>query len=875
MKPGRSAGASLSSASGSRRHQPNLDKQMPLPPHAHPDDAGRDSLKALESLGLHVGIEGNVLSFLQHQIRDVIFVLEVTQQEPRQYRFIYVNAAFEATTGVPPSAVVGKALEDVIPPESIALVRSKYRQAIDTGQSVHWDEVTTYPTGTKVGEVTVTPVLNADGRCSTLIGTVHDVTERHRAQAHLAELEERSRLALEASGSGAFDWHAATNQIVLSKQCNQLLGYMSETLTLDTSRMRRLVHPDDLSDAVATLRQVRAGEMDMFSTELRIRHLYGHWVWLRCHGRALKDGAGDVSRVFGTIFDITLAKDAEEIMARASLVFAHSSDAIAIADTSGRIVMVNPGFTRMRGYAEDEVIGRTAGFYNADVERESQHAALRAHVLTTGHWRGEIWSRHKDGHLIAENRSVTAVKSATGAVRHYIEIASDITRAKKDEELLWRQANYDSLTGLPNRHLFLDRLRQAIKSSHRGEHPAFSLLFIDLDQFKEVNDTLGHTFGDQLLKEAAGRLLRWTRDTDTVSRLGGDEFTVLLVNMHNLDNEDPYVIDRVAQDIIVAMSQPFHIDGERLHLSASIGVTHFPGDAGDADDLLKHADQAMYEAKRLGRNRIAYFSPAMQDRAQQRRRMSDDLRLAIAHKQLHVHYQPIVDMETGKVVKAEALVRWRHPQRGWISPGEFIPLAEETGLIFEIGEWIFHTVVSDTARWIREHGQPIQVSINVSPLQIAQGAESIARCIAFYESQALPRHSIVIEVTEGSLLEHDKSVEAQLRTLAEHGIALALDDFGTGYSSLSYIQQYQFEFLKIDRTFVDNMKTGSRQLALCKTIIDMAHTLGMFVIAEGIGNEHEANLLRHAGCDFGQGYFFHRPEPAEAFERLLVAQATV
>ncbi|MET0980854.1 MAG: EAL domain-containing protein, partial [Telluria sp.] len=623
------------------------------------------------------------------------------------------------------------------------------------------------------------------------------------------------------------------------------------------------------------LRQVRAGTLPTFSTEFRIRHLYGHWIWLRCHGRAQKDKAGQVSRVFGTISDITQAKHAEEMVTRASLVFAHSSDAIAIADASGRIVMVNPGFTRMRGYDEDEIIGRSAGFYNADLERESQHTAMHAHVMATGHWRGEIWSRHKDGHLIAENRSVTAVRNATGAVRHYIEIASDITRAKKDEALLWRQANYDSLTGMPNRHLFLDRLRQAIKSSHRGEHPAFSLLYIDLDQFKEVNDTLGHSFGDHLLKEAAQRLLGCTRATDTVSRLGGDEFTVLLVDMHNLDNEDSYVIDRVAHDIIGAMSLPFQIGGESLHLSASIGIAHFPGDAADAESLLKHADQAMYEAKRLGRSRVAYFSPAMQDRAQGRRRMSDDLRLAIEQKQLQVHYQPIVRMDTGQVVKAEALLRWQHPERGWINPAEFIPLAEDTRLIFDIGEWIFHTVVADTARWVREQGQTIQVSINVSPLQIAKGGDSIARCIAFYDAHDLPRHSIVVELTEGALLEHDETVEARLRELAEHGIALSLDDFGTGYSSLSYLQQYQFEFLKIDRTFVDNMKTGSRQLALCKTIIDMAHTLGMHVIAEGIGSEHEANLLRQAGCDFGQGYYFHHPETAEAFERLLGVQAGV
>ncbi len=852
---------------------------MSHPPNEPPSPADSNARNVLASLGLQEGIEGSVLSFLQHRIRDVIFVLEVSQQPSGQYRFhyrfIYVNAAFEVATGVPPEAVVGKAVEDVIPPESIALVRSKYRQAIDTGQSVHWDEVTPYPTGTKVGEVTVTPLMNADGSCAALIGTVHDVTERHQAQARLAELEERSRLALEASGSGAFDWHASTNEITLSSQCKQLLGVMSEQVPLDKTRLRRLLHPDDLADTASLLRRIRAGSLDTFATEFRLRHLYGHWVWLRCHGRAVRDAAGKVSRVYGTVSDITLAKDAEELMARASLVFAHSSDAIAIADPGGRIVMINPGFTRMRGYDEDDAIGRSAGFYNAGLERGNQQEALRAHVQANGEWHGEIWSRHKDGHLIAEQRSVTAVTSATGAVRHYIEIASDITRAKKDEELLWRQANYDSLTGLPNRHLFLDRLRRAIASSQRGEHPAFSMLFIDLDQFKEVNDTLGHTVGDQLLKEAAGRLLRCTRDTDTVARLGGDEFTVLLVDMHDLANEDAYVIERVAQDIIGAMSEPFHIDGERLHLSASIGVTHFPGDAGDVDDLLKHADQAMYEAKRLGRNRIAYFSPAMQDRAQQRRRMSDDLRLAIAHNQLQVHYQPIIEMETGKVVKAEALARWRHPQRGWVSPGEFIPLAEETGLIFEIGEWIFHTVVTQTARWIREYGQPIQVSLNISPLQITQGADSMARCIAFYASQGLPRHSIVLEVTEGCLLEHDEIVEAQLRALHQHGIALALDDFGTGYSSLSYIQQYQFDFLKIDRAFVDNIKLGSRQLVLCKTIIDMAHALDMCVIAEGISGEHEATLLRQAGCDFGQGFFFHRPAPAETLESLLAAQAAV
>jgi diguanylate cyclase (GGDEF)-like protein/PAS domain S-box-containing protein len=843
---------------------------MSLPPQNRQSDVHYSLQEILESLGTPDSVEAILYSFLQNRIRDVVFVLEVMQRS--QYRFLYVNAAFESITGLPPSFVVGKLVEEVIPPGSLSLVRSKYQQAIDTRQSVHWDEVSEYPTGTKTGEVTVLPVFSPEGTCAALIGTVHDVTERHQAHAYLAELEERSRLALEASGSGAFDWHRKTNQVSLSEQCRHILGYVYEKLDFDLASFDRIVHPEDCGKAIALLQQVLSGELATFSAEFRGRHLYGYWVWLRCQGRAFRDSEGNVNRIFGTISNITVEKEAEKAMEQASLVFGHSSEAIAITDVSGRITMVNPGFTRMRGYRGDEVIGHTAELYNAEMAGQNSYETLRSWVIASGHWRGEVWSRHKDGHLIAENRSITAVKAPNGSVLNFIEIASDITKTKEAEELLWRQANYDGLTGLPNRHLFLDRLRQAIRNSHRGDHPAFSLLFIDLDQFKEVNDTLGHSMGDRLLKEAAQRLLRCTRDTDTVSRLSGDEFTILLLDMHNSDVNDPHAIERVAQAIIDAIAQPFDIDGETVHISASIGIAHFPGDAQDVESVLKHADQAMYEAKLHGRNRFVYFSPAMEERAQVRRRLRDDLRIAIQRGELHLHYQPILVLATARIVKAEALLRWQHPKHGWICPAEFIPVAEESGLILEIGEWVFHAAVADAARWICQQGHAIQVSINVSPVQIASGEESCGRCMAFLASQHLPRHAIVIEVTEGSLLRNDPTVERQLRQLAIHGIALAIDDFGTGYSALSYLQQYQFEYLKIDRAFVRNMEVGSTKLALCKTIIAMAHTLGMRVIAEGISEEHEADLLRHAGCDFGQGYFFYQPMPAASFEHLLLAK---
>lgn len=497
---------------------------------------------------------------------------------------------------------------------------------------------------------------------------------------------------------------------------------------------------------------------------------------------------------------------------------------------------------------------------------------MNSELEAAGHWKGEVWSRHKDGRLIAKYRSVTAVRAADGSVRNYIEIAADITKARTAEEMFWRQANYDSLTGLPNRHLFLDRVQQAIRNSHRRDHPAFSLLFIDLDEFKEVNDTLGHTIGDRLLKEAGQRLLHCSRDTDTVARIGGDEFTILLADVHNAEDEDSYVIERVAHCVIDAMREPFHIDGETLRISASIGITRYPKDAHDVESLLKHADQAMYEAKRLGRNRFVYFPQAMQVRAQQRRRLVDDLRLAIKHKQMHLHYQPIVDLETGRMVKAEALLRWRHPERGWIGPAEFIPLVEDIGLIIEIGEWVFNLAASDAARWVLQSGISIQASVNVSPVQIVSGQKSCARCIALLDAQRLPNHAIAIEITEGSLLQNDEVVMHQLQQLADHGVAISIDDFGTDYSALSYLQNYRFDFLKIGRAFVRNMRKYSTKLALCKAMIAMAHALGMRVIAEGIEDTHEADLLEDAGCDYGQGVYFYESMPAVRLEQLLLSR---
>ena len=810
-----------------------------------------------------------LFSFLHDHTSDVVFVLEVTPDG--QYRFISVNARFQETTGLPASAVVGKRVDEVIPAASLALVKSKYREAIETRQCVRWDEVSEYPTGTKVGEVAVTPVYGPDGGCTALVGMVHDVTERHQALARISELEERWRMALSAAGAAAWDWDRQANLLKLSEHWKTLLGIDTERLTPDSALAERFLHADDYPAVVSTLKEIVAGTRTTFTLEARLRHLYGHWVWVRCQGTAVRARCGELQRILGTASNMSPAKAAEQALQLAALVFQHSSEAIAVCDTSGCILTVNPTFIRMRGYNEGEIIGQTAHYYNAQANEPDFYERVWTQVRSTGQWKGEVWSRHKDGHVIAESRSVNAVTGPDGAVCNYIEIATDITEKKRAEEMLWRQANYDSLTALPNRHLFMDRLRQAVKGTHRGS-PGFAVLYIDLDHFKEVNDTLGHSVGDCLLKEAAQRLLRCTRDTDTVCRLGGDEFTVLLASIADAGSTDWQAADRIAQSILHLLSEPFRIGDETLHISASIGITRFPKDAHDVESLMKHADQAMYEAKRQGRNRYAYFSHDLQEKAQHRRRMVADLRSAIQNEALQVYYQPVVDLQSGRMVKAEALLRWHHPAYGWISPAEFIPLCEETKFIVEVGEWTFRQVVSDAARWLR-YCKGLQFAVNMSPSQIIHGGESCNRCIAFLAAHALPPNAIVVEVTETSLLQKSHVVEEQLRQFSDHGICLALDDFGTGYSALSYLQQYDFQYLKIDRSFVRNAAPGTIRLALCETIILMAHRLGMRVIAEGMESEHEAALLRDAGCDFGQGYYFFQPLPAPAFEELLTTHA--
>ncbi|UTW10559.1 putative bifunctional diguanylate cyclase/phosphodiesterase [Marinobacterium rhizophilum] len=424
-------------------------------------------------------------------------------------------------------------------------------------------------------------------------------------------------------------------------------------------------------------------------------------------------------------------------------------------------------------------------------------------------------------------------------------------------------ANFDPLTNLPNRRLFQDRLEQEIRKAHRSKD-RLALLFLDLDNFKDINDTLGHEVGDLLLQEAARRLAGCVRESDTVARLGGDEFTIVLNDLEGTEHAAG-----VSQAILKALSDPFELKGREGFVSASIGITFYPDDAADVNTLLKNADQAMYVAKEQGRNRFHYFTASMQEMAQAKMHLTNDLRNALAQNEFQLVYQPIIEFSSGRVQKAEALIRWNHPVRGAISPMEFIPVAEETGLIVDIGNWVFHEAARQTQQWRQRYQPDFQLSINTSPLQLRADASSLQHWQRSLKSVGLPGSALAIEITESLLM--DAGFAERLIAMHELGIEVSLDDFGTGYSSMSYLKKFDIDYLKIDKSFVGNLQKGSSDFAICEAVIVMAHKLGIMVIAEGIETSSQLSILDTMGCDYGQGYLFSHPVSALELEKLFKA----
>ena len=544
-------------------------------------------------------------------------------------------------------------------------------------------------------------------------------------------------------------------------------------------------------------------------------------------------------------------------------------DQIFFKDLDSRFIRINTSLAKRYGLSDPEqAVGKSdADFYSA--EHAAQTRAEELEIIRSGQpvlnqVHHETWSDGRDAWNVSMKMPLL---DARGEVIGTYGIAHDITEHKKAEALIWKQANFDALTALPNRRMLRDRWDQALNSHKRSGH-GLALLMVDLDHFKEVNDTLGHAVGDELLIEASKRIAQCLRSTDTLARMGGDEFAIILTDLVGTTN-----IGDLTQKVVDCLHQPFELAGQDVRISASIGISLFPQDGDGIDELLKLADQAMYEAKSKGRDRFSFFTATLQEKAQQRIRMTHDLRRALAGDEFHLVYQPIIDMATGAVTKAEALIRWNHPQRGMVPPSEFIPVAESLGMIGDIGEWVFRTAAQQVRQWRNNGLTHMQISVNKSPLQF-HGRQGQARDWGEHLlSIGLPNDAIVVEITEGLLLDASPQVQTELARMRELGLKVSLDDFGTGYSSLSYLQRFDIDYVKIDQSFMKELSEGSKNLTLCKAIVRMTQELGMKVIAEGVETQHQCDLLTQAGCNFGQGYLFSRPVAAPEFEAYCKASA--
>jgi diguanylate cyclase (GGDEF)-like protein len=483
-------------------------------------------------------------------------------------------------------------------------------------------------------------------------------------------------------------------------------------------------------------------------------------------------------------------------------------------------------------------------------------------VWPDGDWMEPIRNAAGDvlGHVIIERHAPAPLSAEECELLGYAaNLAAIAIDRKRIEEQLHYQAAYDALTGMPNRRMFGDRLREEVARAARSGGTV-AVMFIDLDHFKEVNDTLGHHMGDRLLVEVASRLRACVRTSDVVARLGGDEFVVILP-----DHGDAVSLQRIAQSILDVVRQPLPLDGHTAYVAASIGIACYPTDADSVDQLTTYADRAMYAAKEAGRNAYRFFTPPMHQQARSRLMLANDLRLALAGDQLQVWLQPIVDLATGRVCKAEALLRWQHPERGMVPPDQFIPIAEETGLIVELGDWIFRQAAGAARQWLAlSHGAPCQVSVNVSPRQFISG-NLVDNWLAALRDMDVPPHCIVIEITEGLLLSDRADVVDKLARLRHAGMQLALDDFGTGYSAMAYLKKFNIDYLKVDRSFVRDLDTDPSDKAIAEAIVVMAHKLGLKTIAEGVETAAQRDLLGLVGCDLVQGYLYARPMPVAEF----------
>jgi len=565
--------------------------------------------------------------------------------------------------------------------------------------------------------------------------------------------------------------------------------------------------------------------------------------------------------------DVGGDEQALEQMRKLSSVAEQTADSIVMTDHEGRVEYVNPAFEQLTGYSAREIVGQTPGVLKSGLHSQGFYQRMWRDLLAGRDFREVFINRRRDGELYYEEKSITPLKDDSGRITHFVSVGRDVSERIDAQQRLDYLAHHDPLTDLPNRMLFMERLAIAIERA-RNHGWSVGLLFLDLDRFKAINDSLGHVAGDRLLREVAERLRRCMRSGDSVARMGGDECAVVVEGI-STDGD----IEMVAKKVFAALSEPIHVDGRALYVSASIGISRFPADGLDPDTLFRHADAAMYRAKANGRGQLAFFKSEMADQVSERLQLETDLRAAVAAGQFDVHYQPQVELGSGRIVGMEALLRWHHPDHGDVAPARFVPLLEEIGLIDEVGEWVVRRVWEDARGWEPPGDRAFNLAINLSASQLCRpdAAARFGRLLAQIGYRP-GRYLVEFEITEGVLMDDSTATIEALSMLQSLGARVSIDDFGTGFSSLAYLKLFPINTLKIDRTFVRDLVSDSDDRAIVAAIIAMAHGLGLEVLAEGVETPAQLAQLRRLGCDLGQGFLLGRPKPARQIAHLLRAE---
>lgn len=782
---------------------------------------------------------------------DAVFVKD------RQGRYLMLNEAAAGIVGRPVAEVLGQNDHALFDSDSANQLMQMDEDIMLSGTLHSHEEHLRLQDGTAlVFLVTKGPVLSSDGEVVGLFGISRDISRQKQAEQTLRQREQQLARVLEGADQGYWDWNIQTDDFEISHRWKTMLGYAADTQGISRQDWLAMIHPQDLPQVIQAMQAHLSGDTAAYEMEMRCRSQAGNWRWILSRGRVLsRDDGGRPLIMSGTHTDITERKIYALAQREAAVVFDSSYEGIMVVSPAGVITKVNAAFTRITGYPESEAVGQSPSLLSSGLHDAAFYQALWAQVREQDFWRGEIWNYRRDGGLYAELLSISVVRNQQGHIEHYVGIFSDITQLKAHEAELDRIANYDPLTNIPNRRLLSDRLEQALIHCRRhGKYCA--VCFLDLDGFKAINDLYGHDVGDQLLVAMTERLKSVLRADDTLARLGGDEFVLLLSDLESTAECMP-ILDR----LLSTVRQEFVLGEFHLRTSASIGISLFPLDDADADTLLRHADQAMYQAKESGKNCYLLFDPESDRRAQQHRRMLAMMESALAHQQFVLYYQPKVDLRDGRLVGVEALIRWQHPEQGLLTPAAFLPTLQGSELETLFGRWVLDAAVAQLAQWQAE-GMALAVSINVAARYLLHPDffDHLQQALARYP--AVTPAMLELEVLESAALDDLAQALQVLQRCSALGVHSALDDFGTGYSSLTYLRQLPVDTLKIDQSFVRGMLEDSDDLGIVASVIQLASVFRRQVIAEGVETLAHGVALGQMGCHLVQGYGIARPMPA-------------